>query len=133
MIVRCDELADDAPPRAEPRAPRAEPAPVPAAPLAPPPKLPRHEYEVIICHMNVIRFFVMRALQLPPEASLSQLLLEILGGRRVHREMCLCRRANNFAQMKFTDEIHIPFHFISFRFISVHVQPTLLVSNQWSV
>lgn len=34
----------------------------------PPPKLPRHEYEVIICHMNVIRFFVMRALQLPPEA-----------------------------------------------------------------
>lgn len=26
-----------------------------------------HEYEVIVCHMNVIRYFVSRALQLPPE------------------------------------------------------------------
>ena len=29
---------------------------------------PRHEYEIVVCHMNVIRYFVMRALQLPPEA-----------------------------------------------------------------
>ena len=28
----------------------------------------RHEYEVIVCHGNVIRYFFMRALQLPPEA-----------------------------------------------------------------
>ena len=28
----------------------------------------QHEYEVIVCHMNVIRYFVCRALQLPPEA-----------------------------------------------------------------
>ena len=29
---------------------------------------PRHEYDIIVCHMNVIRYFVLRALQLPPEA-----------------------------------------------------------------
>jgi serine/threonine-protein phosphatase PGAM5 len=27
-----------------------------------------HEFEVIVCHGNVIRYFLMRALQLPPEA-----------------------------------------------------------------
>ena len=29
---------------------------------------PRHEYDIVVCHANVIRFFTMRALQLPPEA-----------------------------------------------------------------
>jgi len=29
---------------------------------------PEHEYEVICCHMNIIRYFVCRALQFPPEA-----------------------------------------------------------------
>jgi serine/threonine-protein phosphatase PGAM5 len=28
----------------------------------------QHEFDIIICHGNVIRFFVMRALQLPPQA-----------------------------------------------------------------
>ena len=28
----------------------------------------KHEFEIIVCHGNVIRFFFMRALQLPPEA-----------------------------------------------------------------
>ncbi|CAB9502658.1 protein phosphatase PGAM5, mitochondrial [Seminavis robusta] len=28
----------------------------------------RHEYEIIVCHANVIRYFCLRALQLPPEA-----------------------------------------------------------------
>ena len=28
----------------------------------------RLRYEVVVCHMNVIRYFVLRALQLPPEA-----------------------------------------------------------------
>ena len=28
---------------------------------------PKHEYEIVVCHMNVIRYFVLRALQLPPE------------------------------------------------------------------
>lgn len=28
----------------------------------------RHEFEVIVCHGNVIRYFLCRALQLPPEA-----------------------------------------------------------------
>eukprot|EP00392_Amoebophrya_sp_AT5.2_P003163 g3168.t1 len=28
----------------------------------------KHEYEIIVCHMNVIRYFVCRALQIPPEA-----------------------------------------------------------------
>merc|ERR1719414_1318933 len=27
-----------------------------------------HEHVIIVCHMNVIRYFVARALQLPPEA-----------------------------------------------------------------
>jgi len=30
--------------------------------------LPRHQYEIVVCHMNVIRYFTLRALQLPPEA-----------------------------------------------------------------
>jgi len=29
---------------------------------------PQHEFEIIVCHANVIRYFLMRALQLPPEA-----------------------------------------------------------------
>ncbi|CAK8994783.1 Serine/threonine-protein phosphatase PGAM5 [Durusdinium trenchii] len=32
------------------------------------PKEPEHVYEIYVCHMNLIRYFVMRALQLPPEA-----------------------------------------------------------------
>ena len=28
----------------------------------------RCEYDVVVCHANVIRYFVLRALQLPPEA-----------------------------------------------------------------
>ena len=30
--------------------------------------VPRHDYDIIVCHGNVIRYFVLRALQLPPEA-----------------------------------------------------------------
>jgi len=29
---------------------------------------PKHEFEIIVCHANVIRYFFCRALQLPPEA-----------------------------------------------------------------
>lgn len=29
---------------------------------------PQHEFEIIVCHGNVIRYFLCRALQLPPEA-----------------------------------------------------------------
>ncbi|GMH54139.1 hypothetical protein TL16_g01612 [Triparma laevis f. inornata] len=36
------------------------------ATVAPPPS--NHEFEIIVCHGNVIRYFFMRALQLPPEA-----------------------------------------------------------------
>jgi serine/threonine-protein phosphatase PGAM5 len=28
----------------------------------------KHEFEIIVCHANVIRYFLCRALQLPPEA-----------------------------------------------------------------
>jgi serine/threonine-protein phosphatase PGAM5 len=28
----------------------------------------RHEFELIVCHANIIRYFLLRALQLPPEA-----------------------------------------------------------------
>ena len=40
-------------------------APTTACPAARVPS--KHEYEIVVCHMNVIRFFVLRALQLPPE------------------------------------------------------------------
>lgn len=33
-----------------------------------PPNTEKHEFEIIVCHANVIRYFLMRALQLPPEA-----------------------------------------------------------------
>ena len=36
------------------------------ATVAPPPS--NHEFEVVVCHGNVIRYFFLRALQLPPEA-----------------------------------------------------------------
>jgi serine/threonine-protein phosphatase PGAM5 len=37
--------------------------------LVPPKKTEQeHEFEIIVCHGNVIRYFFMRALQLPPEA-----------------------------------------------------------------
>mmetsp|Transcript_29982 Transcript_29982/g.59550 ORF Transcript_29982/g.59550 Transcript_29982/m.59550 type:complete len:385 (+) Transcript_29982:181-1335(+) len=36
------------------------------ATVTPPPS--NHEFEIIVCHGNVIRYFFMRALQLPPEA-----------------------------------------------------------------
>eukprot|EP00525_Craspedostauros_australis_P002385 CAMPEP_0198132610 /NCGR_PEP_ID=MMETSP1442-20131203/58688_1 /TAXON_ID= /ORGANISM="Craspedostauros australis, Strain CCMP3328" /LENGTH=302 /DNA_ID=CAMNT_0043793655 /DNA_START=16 /DNA_END=921 /DNA_ORIENTATION=- len=29
---------------------------------------PKHEFEIIVCHANVIRYFLCRALQMPPEA-----------------------------------------------------------------
>ncbi len=29
---------------------------------------PQHEFEIIVCHANVIRYFMCRALQIPPEA-----------------------------------------------------------------
>jgi serine/threonine-protein phosphatase PGAM5 len=29
---------------------------------------PQHEFEIIVCHANVIRYFLCRALQIPPEA-----------------------------------------------------------------
>jgi serine/threonine-protein phosphatase PGAM5 len=29
---------------------------------------PQHQFEIVVCHANVIRYFLCRALQLPPEA-----------------------------------------------------------------
>ena len=34
----------------------------------PPAEVKRHEWDILVCHGNVIRYFVLRALQLPPEA-----------------------------------------------------------------
>lgn len=31
-------------------------------------RVPRHEYDIVVCHGNVIRYFVLRAIQCPPEA-----------------------------------------------------------------
>mmetsp|Transcript_2928 Transcript_2928/g.4046 ORF Transcript_2928/g.4046 Transcript_2928/m.4046 type:complete len:93 (-) Transcript_2928:29-307(-) len=33
-----------------------------------PEKHEKHEYDIVVCHGNVIRYFALRALQLPPEA-----------------------------------------------------------------
>ena len=55
-----------------PQSTSTAPAPAPAsasAPApAPSPPPPQHEFEVIVCQGNVIRYFAMRSLQLPPEA-----------------------------------------------------------------
>ncbi len=52
-----------------PGAMQAAPAPVAATSAEPPAAGPpsKHEYDIVVCHMNVIRYFVLRALQLPPE------------------------------------------------------------------
>ncbi|EOD27964.1 hypothetical protein EMIHUDRAFT_73242, partial [Emiliania huxleyi CCMP1516] len=33
-----------------------------------PPRVSQHEYDIVVCHGNVIRYMALRALQLPPEA-----------------------------------------------------------------
>ena len=53
---KCGDAADG------PLATQSAPA-APSASASPP-----HEYEIVVCHGNVIRYFAMRALQLPPEA-----------------------------------------------------------------
>lgn len=50
--------ADDAD-DATARAPSAEPDPLPP---------PRHEFEIVVCHGNMIRYYFCRLMQLPPEA-----------------------------------------------------------------
>ena len=52
---------------------------------------PRHEYDIIVCHMNVIRYFVLRALQLPPEAWLR---LGGFNGSIAHLTIRPCGRCN---------------------------------------
>ena len=44
-------------------APTPEEVVLPAPPATSPPKPSKHEYEIVVCHMNVIRYFVLRALQ----------------------------------------------------------------------
>jgi len=40
-----------------------------AVPSTPPERSTElHEYDIVVCHANVIRYFALRALQLPPEA-----------------------------------------------------------------
>lgn len=47
---------------------RGVPRKPPAQAPPPHPDMPRVEYEIVVCHQNVIRYFFLRALQLPPEA-----------------------------------------------------------------
>eukprot|EP00797_Seminavis_robusta_P020798 Sro31_g020420.2 (373) ;mRNA; r:126014-127132 len=46
------------------KAPKQQQPPKPMSRLPP----PDHEFDIIVCHGNVIRYFLCRALQLPPEA-----------------------------------------------------------------
>lgn len=61
----------DPPPSTSLAAPTNEPAvsvvAASASASSPPPET-QHEFEIIVCHANVIRYIMCRALQLPPEA-----------------------------------------------------------------
>ena len=50
----------------------------------PPVNAPTDEHDVLVCHANVIRFFALRALQLPPEGLAAALHDELLRDARHH-------------------------------------------------
>lgn len=70
--------------------------------------LPRQEYEIIVCHMNLIRYFTLRALQLPPEAWLR------LGGHNGSFTHLKIRPSGNVSLVCFGDSGHMSLEEISF-------------------
>merc|ERR1712217_213505 len=70
--------------------------------------LPRQEFEVVVCHMNLIRYFTLRALQLPPEAWLR------LGGHNGSFTHLKIRPNGNVSLVCFGDSGHMPLEEISF-------------------
>jgi len=72
------------------------------------PGAPEHIFEIIVCHCNVIRYFVMRALQLPPEAWLR------LGGYNTAITELSIRPNGNVTLVRFGETGHLPIESTSF-------------------
>jgi len=87
-------------------APQAKLSSEPAAPsqsgASVAPSEPEHVFEIIVCHCNVIRYFVMRGLQLPPEAWLR------LGGYNTGITEVLVRPTGSVSLVRFGDTGHLP-------------------------
>ncbi|KAF4677741.1 hypothetical protein FOL47_010962 [Perkinsus chesapeaki] len=60
-----------------------------------------HEYYIVVCHMNVIRYFVCRALQLPPEAWLR------MGGENCGITELIIRDDGGVSLARFGDNGHL--------------------------
>eukprot|EP00929_Paragymnodinium_shiwhaense_P002221 TRINITY_DN102434_c0_g1_i1.p1 TRINITY_DN102434_c0_g1~~TRINITY_DN102434_c0_g1_i1.p1 ORF type:complete len:408 (-),score=25.77 TRINITY_DN102434_c0_g1_i1:15-1175(-) len=69
---------------------------------------PEHTYEIIVCHCNVIRYIVMRALQLPPEAWLR------LGGYNTSITEIVVRPTGSCSLVRFGDTGHLPLNMVTF-------------------
>jgi len=71
-------------------------------------KVPRQEYEIVVCHQNLIRYFTLRALQLPPEAWLR------LGGHNGSFTHLKIRPSGNVSLVCFGDSGHMALDEITF-------------------
>lgn len=72
------------------------------------PKEPEHVYEIYVCHMNIIRYFVMRALQLPPEAWLR------LRGDNTNITEIVVHPDGRVSLHRFGDIGHLPLDMVTF-------------------
>lgn len=70
--------------------------------------IPRHEYEIVVCHGNLIRYFTLRALQLPPEAWLR------FGGHNCSFSHLVIRPAGTVSLKCFGDSGHLELDEITF-------------------
>ena len=71
-------------------------------------KDPEHIYEIYVCHMNLIRYFVMRALQLPPEAWLR------LRGDNTNITEIVVHPDGRVSLHRFGDIGHLPLDMVTF-------------------
>jgi len=71
-------------------------------------KQQEHTFEIIVCHCNVIRYFVMRALQLPPEAWLR------MGGYNTGVTEVIVRPDGKVSLARFGDTGHLPLEMVTF-------------------
>lgn len=71
-------------------------------------KEPEHIYEIYVCHMNIIRYFVMRALQLPPEAWLR------LRGDNTNITEIVVHPDGRVSLHRFGDIGHLPLDMVTF-------------------
>mmetsp|Transcript_17955 Transcript_17955/g.42156 ORF Transcript_17955/g.42156 Transcript_17955/m.42156 type:complete len:352 (+) Transcript_17955:54-1109(+) len=69
---------------------------------------PQRVYEIYVCHMNLIRYFVMRALQLPPEAWLR------LRGDNAGITEIIIHPDGRVSLSRFADVGHLPIEMVTF-------------------